>query len=147
MKIRFVLLVLLTTSLFGEPIQNKYMSCGYTLFATETNKYGEHSINWLQGCVGLDANKTIVGLVRNITLKDVFGNILYKNTSEKIITTINYNKTSYIYLETKDNEFIQDELYDKLYPSVKNKSLDVNITIQKILFKDGSTFEPQKQVD
>lgn len=145
-----IISILAFTSLsFGEvkiAINNKYLMCTNIRLIADKTEYDEKYILLSYACANRnnEENKTIVGLVSHIVLKDVFGKKLY-DIEDNVVKTIKHiDKAVSIVSWVKDNPFLDGELYDKLYPSVSNKSIKTELTISKILYKDGTFIDINK---
>jgi len=137
---KLITLIILSMALLSSDfaVQHEHIiACTNVSFEKIKTEYDERKIKVFYTCGNLDANKTIVGFVQSFLFKDVFGKTLYENTSN-ITQTIKPLDQASIFAEAKDNPFIYDELYDILEPSVTNKSIKTTLTIDKILYSDGS---------
>jgi len=128
---------------FGDTklaIDNKYLMCTNASLATDKTEYDEKYIILFYACANKndEENKTIVGLVSHIVLKYVFGKKLYDREDNIVKTIKHIDKAVSIVSFVKDNPFLDGELYDKLYPSVSNGSIKSKLSINKILYEDGS---------
>ncbi len=83
-------------------------------------------------------NKTIVGIEYSYKFTDVFGEILARGTGKelsKILPGKSNNINTYLYWE--DNPYIDNEVYDNLWPSVKGGNTKKIILITKVAFENG----------
>ncbi len=137
---KLITLIALSMALLSSEfaVQHEHIIvCTNVSFEKIKTEYDERKIKVFYTCGNLDANKTIVGFVQSFLFKDVFGKTLYENTSN-ITQTIKPLDQASIFAEAKDNPFIYDELYDILESSVTNGSINATLTIDKILYSDGS---------
>lgn len=89
-----------------------------------------------------NSDKTLTGLVYEVTFLDSFGDVLYK-TSCKDQLKLNPGNVNPMdaFWYWEDNEFMPNQPYDKLQAAAGAGTIKVQVTIQKAVFSDGSVIE------
>lgn len=86
-------------------------------------------------------DKEIVGVGFAFEFKNSFNKVLYKNYNEwdvKIAPGNKNNMGTYMYWD--DNQFINDEVYDRLAVPVSEGTLKVKVEVKKVVYSDGTSW-------
>jgi hypothetical protein len=114
-------------------------------YSRDSKPYGSHVRAHFQ--FRNNSNKTLTGLIYKVEFLDSFGDVLYKITSVKHQLKISPEEVNPIdawYWYWEDNQYINDEPYDKLHAAASAGTIKVRVTIQKAAFNDGTVVEFDK---
>lgn len=99
--------------------------------------YGAHVRAYFQ--FKNNSGKTLTGLIYQVEYRDSFGDLLHEETYRDQLR-IEPGKTNpqenFWYYE--DNEFMDDEPYDRMQSAADSGTMKAKVTIKKVVFEDGS---------
>lgn len=104
---------------------------------THTTKYNQSSIRYMP-LFKNGTEKTIIGIKFSIDFKNAFGDSIlgtpFSGTTEQTIKPGSESNGQMFY-KFEDNPFINNQIYDKLLPSVIGGTLEDEVEIKKIIYK------------
>jgi len=105
---------------------------------THTTKYNQNSIRYMP-LFKNGTEKTIVGIKFSIDFKNAFGDSIlgtpFSGTTEQTIEP-GSESNGHMFYKFEDNPFISNEVYDKLLPSVVGGTLEDEVEIKQIIYKN-----------
>ncbi|MCC6200253.1 MAG: hypothetical protein IT466_05710, partial [Moraxellaceae bacterium] len=91
-------------------------------------------------------SKRIIGVVSRITASNVFGQqVLSDLFEDEIVIEPGELTSGGSFWNWKDNPYIQNEPYDRMWQSVKNYTIKTKATVLKVIFDDGTKVEAATQ--
>lgn len=134
-----------------------------TLKSTDTSnvKYAEEAVTvWDKALLRKDAeyekrlglflhyqnntDKKIIGVIIKVDILNPFGKIVYNTTYEdEVILQPNERLKNDKYWVFSDNQFINDEPYDRMWQMADNGTAKINTKILKVIFDDGTILNPK----
>ncbi|MEN6641034.1 MAG: hypothetical protein ABFE08_01175 [Armatimonadia bacterium] len=116
---------------------------------TETNLELRHidyrdTVTFNMGYQNKSAKK-IVGIVTNVSFANAFGKVVHsQDFRDETVVEPGQTLKPDGYWTFKNNPFIADEIYDRMWQGVKNGTIKTTTKIVKIVFDDGSSLEPKR---
>ncbi len=91
-----------------------------------------------------NTDKKIVGIIIKVNILNPFGKIVYNTTYEdEVILQPNERLKNDKYWVFSDNQFIDDEPYDRMWQIADNGTAKINTKILKVIFDDGTILNPK----
>ena len=111
-------------------------------FKKHIGKYEKYSIRFMP-IFKNNYNKSIKAVKFDSTFLDPFGDKIYTLKEGKSEVSISPGKTSKttLFYFWEDNQFINDQPYDKLLSSVTNSNGSIDTSIIAIVFEDGEVIK------
>ncbi len=86
-----------------------------------------------------NTDKKIIGVIVKVTILNPFGKSVLETTFEdEVILKQNEKQKNTKYWLFKDNQFIDDEPYDRMWSMADNGTAKINTQILKVVFDDGT---------
>ena len=91
-----------------------------------------------------NTDKKVTGIVVKIDVVNPFGKSVLSTTYEdQVVLEANEKLKNDEYWVYKDNQFIDDEPYDKMWQMADNGTAKINTKIMKVIFADGTILTPK----
>jgi hypothetical protein len=86
-----------------------------------------------------NTDKKIIGVVVKVNILNPFGKSVLNNTfNDEIVLEPNERIRNDTYWIFKDNPFIDDEPYDRMWQMAENGTAKINAQVLKVVFDDGT---------
>jgi len=84
-------------------------------------------------------NKKIIGVVTQVSIINPFGKQIFKTTYEdEVVLKPSQRIKNNQYWVYKDNQFVSDEPYDRMWQMADNGTAKIKTKITKVIFEDGT---------
>jgi hypothetical protein len=91
-----------------------------------------------------NTDKKIIGVIIKVDILNPFGKIVYNTTYEdEVVLEPNERLKNDKYWVFSDNQFINDEPYDRLWKMADNGTAKINTKILKVIFDNGTILNPK----